>query len=70
MQKEKIEEPFYLKCDICLSKLNYDNNEVFHASCRDMTGKINGHIHLCVICYVARFGKPKVITLNKNRKTK
>ena len=63
------DKPFVMECDICLKKLNYNNWEVLHASCRE-NGKINGHIHLCESCYVSRFGRIKSITLNKNRKSK
>jgi len=46
---------FVMSCDRCFSNIDYDENEVYHATgIKD--GILNRHLHLCKGCYEKTFG--------------
>jgi len=43
-----------MECDKCLSKIDYDKDEVYHATGM-VDGALNRHLHLCESCYKKTF---------------
>ena len=41
---------FIMKCDRCLAEIDYDENQVYHATGR-INGVLNRHLHFCEKCY-------------------